>query len=276
MGKKIIKLNERQLNKIVKRVLNESYTGIIKRGDDICEIICKRKLAQYGSTGNVVKMIQHLLDANGFNTEYEGGGMEAGCSKEYPVCDGLFKRHTRDAVKEFQRRYKLTVDGIVGYNTWKAMCDNLEFTLSLPKEDFCKECQCNKQRDGSGREIPTPNPIDDRGPIGRDPIDRVDCKKLKACLRKFINSEKAGTRPDIEGYLECIGDLLEEVSPIKDIPKPKEDTDICRECKKVFPNKIVNLMPMMVRNEKEKREHMEYVEFANRCLTECDGYKDVR
>lgn len=252
MGKKIIKLNERQLNKIVKRVLNESYTGIIKRGDDICEIICKRKLAQYGSTGNVVKMIQHLLDANGFNTDYEGGGMKAGCSKEYPVCDGLFKRHTRDAVKEFQRRYKLTVDGIVGYNTWKAMCDNLEFTLSLPKEDFCEECQCNKQRDGSGREIPTPNPIDDRDPIGRDPIDRVDCKKLKACLRKFINSEKAGTRPDIEGYLECIGDLLEEVSPIKDIPNPKQG---CGDCPP-----YVNEMPGMRWDGKPREKRSKFIQ----------------
>jgi hypothetical protein len=213
--KKVIRLTENDLNRIVKRVINEAYEGgIIQKGDDSCEIRCKRKLAKNGSNGDVVKYIQHLLAANGFNPEYEGGGMGLECSDLYQGCDGKYRRHTKDAVKEFQRKYNLTADGIVGYNTLMKMCEVFKPGTGTSEESIdaydllCKDCDCKRQRDD--REIPTPtDPIFSDDPIGGDPIDRLDCKKLKDCLRKFMNSEP-GTQPRIEDFLECIGDLLEE------------------------------------------------------------------
>ena len=78
--KKVIKLKESDLQRIVKRVISESYEGgSIQVGDVPCDIHCKRKLAKSGSNGNVVKYIQHLLAANGFNQKYQGGGMNSGC-----------------------------------------------------------------------------------------------------------------------------------------------------------------------------------------------------
>ena len=74
--KKIIKLKESDLQRIVKRVLSESYEGGSIQVDDVpCDIWCKKKLAKSGSNGDVVKMIQHLLSRGGYNPKYSGGGL---------------------------------------------------------------------------------------------------------------------------------------------------------------------------------------------------------
>ena len=61
--------------------------------------ICKRIKGKYENT-NLVKIIQKKI------------GVEV---------DGKFGRKTETAVKEYQRKNKLTADGIVGVNTWKAI-----------------------------------------------------------------------------------------------------------------------------------------------------------
>ena len=53
MKKRVIKLTENQLNNIVKSVLNEGYVNLVGPSDDICEIVCKRKVAAKGSTGDI-------------------------------------------------------------------------------------------------------------------------------------------------------------------------------------------------------------------------------
>ena len=199
---------ERQKRELIvesnKRLLGEaSYSGIIKKGDDICEIICKRKIAKYGSSGDVVKMIQHLLDSNGFNKDYKGGGMKQYCNSEWPSCDGIFKKHTKDAVEEFQTKFKLSIDGVVGYNTWKAMCDNLKFTGSLPKDDFCKECQCNQRDFPVEREIDTPLTLRKDDYIV-DIIELIDCDELKYCVSKYLYQD--GDRRSIDGFYKCVSD----------------------------------------------------------------------
>lgn len=59
-----------------------------------------------GSRGEAVKQAQTLLNQWGYN---------AGSA------DGIFGGNTENAVKEFQQNNGLTVDGIVGKNTWAAL-----------------------------------------------------------------------------------------------------------------------------------------------------------
>lgn len=39
--------------------------------------------------------------------------------------DANFGEKTEDAVKDFQRKHNLTIDGIVGVNTWRALGANI-------------------------------------------------------------------------------------------------------------------------------------------------------
>lgn len=64
-------------------------------------------LLRQGSTGNAVKVLKWLLNSYGFS---------CGVSKTFDV-------KTATAVKKFQKKYGLAVDGIVGVNTWaKLLC----------------------------------------------------------------------------------------------------------------------------------------------------------
>lgn len=56
-----------------------------------------------GAKGNITKLVQQRLQSVGFTK------LKA---------DGVFGSKTEEAVKVFQKNRKLTVDGIVGYNTW--------------------------------------------------------------------------------------------------------------------------------------------------------------
>ena len=59
------------------------------------------------SSGPLVTRLQNLLAERGFNPG---------------VVDGTFGDNTDSAVKQFQQANSLSVDGIVGPNTWKALC----------------------------------------------------------------------------------------------------------------------------------------------------------
>ena len=65
-----------------------------------------------GSKGEEVKTLQRLLGIGD---------------------DGIFGYGTERAVKDFQRRYLLYPDGVVGKKTWEALED---YALSLPKSDI--------------------------------------------------------------------------------------------------------------------------------------------
>lgn len=57
---------------------------------------------QYGSSGSDVKKLQEELNKNGYNLDV----------------DGQFGSKTQTAVKDYQKKNGLAVDGIVGKNTW--------------------------------------------------------------------------------------------------------------------------------------------------------------
>ena len=64
-----------------------------------------RSQVQYGSQGNDVKELQKILNQNGYKlTE-----------------DGIFGDNTLNAVRDYQKKNGLSVDGIVGTNTWGAL-----------------------------------------------------------------------------------------------------------------------------------------------------------
>lgn len=70
------------------------------------------QVLRLGDEGNLVKALQGILQANGFDLEYCGG------------CDGIFGEGTEYAVKCYQRIHGLDIDGIVGQETWGSMLSN--------------------------------------------------------------------------------------------------------------------------------------------------------
>ena len=66
------------------------------------------KQISYGSRGDDVKQVQTLLNKNGYQLDV----------------DGQFGPKTQAAVKDYQKKNSLSVDGIVGKNTWGALNAN--------------------------------------------------------------------------------------------------------------------------------------------------------
>lgn len=67
-------------------------------------------LLKQGSRGNYVLIAQDGLNDLGYDT----GGL-----------DGIFGPKTNQAVRNYQQQYGLTVDGIVGCNTWRSLQENV-------------------------------------------------------------------------------------------------------------------------------------------------------
>ena len=63
-------------------------------------------LTKLGSRGNYVFVLQDALNALGYNS----GNI-----------DGIFGNNTKNSVIKFQRNNNLSVDGIVGCNTWEKL-----------------------------------------------------------------------------------------------------------------------------------------------------------
>jgi hypothetical protein len=252
MKKRVFRLTESQIDRLSKRFLKESY-GLITYQDTICEIVCKEKVAKYGSKGDVVRMIQHLLYANQYNTKYAGGGMKGDfCYKDFRECDGIFKNQTKTAVEEFQRDAGIMVDGVVGYETWKAMCDNLTFTESLPKDKFCLDCPCDNNFQDDFKNIDVFDPIKS--------IDSVDCEKLKECVKEYIFRPA----PDYIGFEKCIGG--------GDKQKIVNERDwTCKVCKDAFPTGYINKMPITNIDINDYNNYKKYL--GDWCLSNCDGFK---
>lgn len=262
MKKRVFRLTESQIDRLSKRLLNES--GIIKNQDTICDIICQEKIAMYGSNGDVVKMIQHLLYVNQFNTKYAGGGMKGDlCHRNYKDCDGLFKEETKKAVEEFQKSTNgyLKVDGKFGYSTWKEMCAYLNFTNSVTKNMFCdisQNCDCNGYQDDFQDDF---NDIDVINPIFNE-IDNIDCDKLKKCVKDFI----LVPGPNYIGFEKCIGG--------GDKQKIVNERDwTCKVCKDTFTDGYINKMPIVVNDPKNYNNYLRYL--GDWCLSNCDGFKPL-
>lgn len=96
--KALVKALQHELNVQCKKGLNED--GIFGNNTYNACINVKQ-----GAKGNITWLIQAMLVCHAFNIEV----------------DGIFGNHTSDAVREFQRRNGLTVDGICGKNTFNKL-----------------------------------------------------------------------------------------------------------------------------------------------------------
>lgn len=74
---------------------------------------CRSQVFKYGSTGNCVSYIQTILNSKGL-----GSGTDAGQTS----VDGIFGWRTHELVKRLQQKWAFTQDGIIGPNTWIALC----------------------------------------------------------------------------------------------------------------------------------------------------------
>lgn len=82
------------------------YTTVIDGQDLIDSTVGPLELIRQGASGPIVKQLQQRLKDKGFNP----GNI-----------DGVFGLATQEAVKAFQKMNKLTADGVVGPQTWKAL-----------------------------------------------------------------------------------------------------------------------------------------------------------
>ena len=188
-----------------KVLLNEAYEGIIQEGDDVCEIKCKRKIAKNGSTGDVVKLIQHHLakGAKGYgpyNSDHSGGGMDSGCSEKYQSCDGKFRGETQKAVQGFQKDAKIKVDGVVGAETLKKICELLGDNYDYTKLLCNTKCDCDEKTQSDKKDS---NKTDKGigGKFNSDFLKGIDCDELKFCLSRLFGKKDLINRSDI---LKCI------------------------------------------------------------------------
>jgi len=111
--KKIIKLKESDLQRIVKKVIvSEQRNIIVKDGltiDDIIENGDNSEIMYIGSRGEGVKEIQEILS----NLNYDLGDY----GTNHDGIDSKFGHRTRSAVEEFQEDNDIKDDGIVGIET---------------------------------------------------------------------------------------------------------------------------------------------------------------
>jgi hypothetical protein len=188
-------LSERKITDYFKSVIKEEYLPKIGPSDELCDIICFRKQAKYGSEGDVVKKIQNGLAKCGFNTQKQGGGMVDGCKTDYKKCDGIFLEETKKAVEEFQKKHNLTDDGSVGNATLLKMVANK--CISLDKDCDCKEEQkpTDDDTDDKIREDSKWWTIIDGGDSTLN-----DCGKINRCLYKMIKYKKFNQ----DSFIKCM------------------------------------------------------------------------
>ena len=79
-----------------------------------------KRTISYGSSGEDVRKLQQALNSVGFNLDV----------------DGKFGAKTQSAVRSYQQKNGLAVDGIVGVNTWNS--------LSKVSQNTAKSTNTNK------------------------------------------------------------------------------------------------------------------------------------
>jgi hypothetical protein len=227
-----------------KRILGESYKGVIKKEDKSCAIWCKEKIAKVGSSGDVIKLIQHHLSKGlskygPYNPNRGGGGMSESCSSNYKDCDGIFRSETKKAVEEFQRDANISPDGVVGYNTLTKICELLARDNYEPSNTLCsKQCQCEGEQKRDTDYVPDDTKVLNKSFI--ELIYKYDCESLKACMKKLFSKKDMITSKEMS---LCISNDVKDGGDKKGRVKPG-----CEKCPDT-----VNLMPSMNEKPSDKK-----------------------
>jgi hypothetical protein len=110
-----------------KPVLNFNYkvtnsaSGFVSGDEEVdcySEFCTNKKVAGRGATGYCVKTIQYLLLNSGLVDGIQLTKDLEACKNSKEGCDGVYGRETEKAVRKFQEESKISVDGIVGCETW--------------------------------------------------------------------------------------------------------------------------------------------------------------
>lgn len=139
---KIIKLNESDLIRIIKKVISESRTypddwdALINLAKEqstynICNIAGGKVVIGKGNQGPLVAFWQHAMNTE-MNDEPEKYSI-----KEPLVVDGIFGDKTKKMTMEFQKNNGLTQDGIVGGRTF----NYLGIAGYNTKDQFREKCK---------------------------------------------------------------------------------------------------------------------------------------
>lgn len=201
----VVVSEQKNLGNLFKAILTEQSSECVLPSDDLCAILCKAKVAKNGCpTSDVVKQLQNALINGGFNPDKQGGGMIEGCKEDYTKCDGKFRNETQEATIEFQKTIPgLSPDGVIGYNTLKAMIDK-----GLIKEPQCNCDEVVKKRDE--RRIRIKKGTKWYSKIGKDGWQYDDCATIKYCLSVALEK---GTTFSYDAFIKCFEG--EGQSPVK-------------------------------------------------------------
>jgi len=152
--------------------------------DEFCDILCGKAQLKKGAEGDLVRIFQEAL---------------VKCSKQTldkSFIDSDFGDNTRDAVRDFQRRNGLTVDGGIGKETSGKMCE-----LGCLPQDLCSSCPCSGGVPGE-----QVGPV--MGDIPKDGNVNVDCEKVQACISDFMKGLQDDFCVDedkVRGLIKCVG-----------------------------------------------------------------------
>jgi hypothetical protein len=104
--------------------ISKNASGYVQPTDTDWSVVTKdNKVIGLNSKGPLVKQVQRELISNGYIGET--GSLVTpdidGCHYDTEKCDGIYGKSTKKMVKQFQKDNGLSVDGIVGKQTYDAM-----------------------------------------------------------------------------------------------------------------------------------------------------------
>lgn len=105
-----VKNNKKKFSIIIAFIAVFGALGVYKLGSSNA-ISCTGQIFRSGSSGYCVKQIQIL--ANYKLPTINGSRLSE---------DGIFGAKTKTGITTIQSKWSITQDGVVGYNTWKALC----------------------------------------------------------------------------------------------------------------------------------------------------------